>query len=111
MRSLLYFMLYATSTFAEIDGRDGSPNSFSVVNHGRMDIHTVLMFLEDISLGGCIDSCVMHLSCYTVTYSPTARLCELNNMEFNIIEADTDANGWVNYGTPEKGKGLMPNYD
>lgn len=99
-------LLHTTQMYAALSGwnEDGSISEFSVVNKGRMYHHTVLMFLERINAEECVYYCLSHLQCVTVSYSDVLKQCELNGMEFDETEADTEAKDWTNYGAPPKGK-------
>ena len=104
MQVFFFLSLHILSIRADIDRLEGATNIFNVINHGRMDSLNVIMFLEKISLHECANYCIMHLQCHSVSYRSTEQLCELNDMEFDEFEADTNAVGWMNYGTPPKGK-------
>lgn len=83
---------------------DGYLSEFSVIHNGRLRDHAVLILLEDLSKDECINECVENLQCVGVSYSAIAKLCELNDIDFDIKEAVKDGTGWVNYATPGIGK-------
>ena len=84
--------------------RDDFFGQFSVINHGRMDQHTVLMFLPNVCLEECIHFCMKHRQCVSISYSKSAQECELNDMKFDELEADPNAVGWMNYYRPPMSK-------
>ena len=89
-------------TLADIEcGEDGFIGHFIIVNNGRSN--NVLQYIEDVFLGYCMYMCIQHLECVTVNYNHDQKLCELTDEGLGV-EADVNAAGWRNYGTPPKGK-------
>ena len=77
---------------------------FIVVNKGHMGYPSILMYIEQLTISECADTCRRHLRCATFNYNWNTRACELVDQKFNEIEAGVDDPNWYNYGTPDKGE-------
>lgn len=104
---LRYFYTWLFLTVAaDIDRRENGyfKGVFNVVYEGRL--YSVLRALRNVPLQECMYQCTQHLNCKTANYNPKTTECELTDEDFKDWNS-YKTKGWLNYGTPPKGKFFM----